>query len=125
MSFLIYGHSSLAELWFNTSYQSTIQMTLFEALYRVPPPIHISYMPNDSNVEVVDIYMMDRESVHALLKHNLTQVIDRMKNMAHRRRIGRVFEVGDMVYLKLNHLCNTLLLMLIINAVQGITVPFK
>lgn len=52
---------SLVEFWDNTSYQSTICMTPFEALYGIIPPIHVPYIPNDSHVAAVDIYMRDRK----------------------------------------------------------------
>ncbi|XP_073111078.1 uncharacterized protein [Elaeis guineensis] len=41
---------------------STIQTTPFEALYGVPPPIHIPYVPGDSNVEAVDLQLRSRET---------------------------------------------------------------
>lgn len=45
-----------AELWYNTSFQHSIGMTPFQALYRRKPPEIIDYRPDDSNLEEVDVY---------------------------------------------------------------------
>lgn len=40
-------------------------MSPFEALYGVCPPLHISYIPEDSYVVAVDINLRDREAATA------------------------------------------------------------
>lgn len=41
----------LTEWWYNTSFHSTIKMTLFVASYEYVPPFHVPYFPKDSNIE--------------------------------------------------------------------------
>ena len=45
---------ALAESWYNINYHSALEMTSFQALYGIPPPIHIPYLPGDSSVAAVD-----------------------------------------------------------------------
>uniref|UniRef100_A0A2C9UWS6 NADH dehydrogenase [ubiquinone] iron-sulfur protein 4, mitochondrial n=1 Tax=Manihot esculenta TaxID=3983 RepID=A0A2C9UWS6_MANES len=45
--------------------------------------------------------MRDKESAINLLKQHLTKAAGRMKQITDKRRSERVFEIGDMVYLKL------------------------
>ncbi|GJV95601.1 peroxidase 64 [Tanacetum coccineum] len=49
-----YKWLSLAELWYNSNYHSSIATTPFEALYGQPPPVHVPYVGGFSNVDVVD-----------------------------------------------------------------------
>ena len=45
----------LAEFWYNTNYHNSLKTTPFQALYGIPPPLHIPYLPGDSPVaEVID-----------------------------------------------------------------------
>ena len=45
----------LAELWYNTSYHLSTQITPFEVVYgRPPPPTYVAYIPGESSVAVVD-----------------------------------------------------------------------
>lgn len=44
----------LAELWYNSSYQTAIKMTPFEALYGRPPPNIRSYVPGSTAVATLD-----------------------------------------------------------------------
>lgn len=91
----------LAEWWYNTSYHSTIKMTLFEALYGFTPPFHIPYFPKDSKIEAIDALLRDREEGIKLLKFYLERAQNRMKQVADRKRSERHFKVGDWVYMKL------------------------
>ena len=54
---------SLVEWWYNSTYHSAIQLTPFEALYGYEPPLHLSYLPENSAVQQVDRYLQDRESM--------------------------------------------------------------
>ena len=48
---------SLAEFWYNTNYHTALELTPFQALYGIPHPIHISYIPGDSPIAAVDKFL--------------------------------------------------------------------
>jgi transposase InsO family protein len=89
-----------AEYWYNTTWNSSIRMTPFEAVYGIPPPRLMSYVPGTTAVESVDVLLKERAQLITLLRHNLQQAQDRMKKFADLRS-ERQFEVGQQVYLRL------------------------
>ncbi|KAJ0980791.1 hypothetical protein J5N97_009046 [Dioscorea zingiberensis] len=91
----------LAEFWYNTNYHTAIKMTPFQALYGIPPPVHIPYFPKDSHMISVNTDLQDREATIRILKRHLQLAQERMRIQANKRRTDRKFEEGDMVYLKL------------------------
>lgn len=76
-------------------------MTPFEAVYGVPPPNFLSYVPGISPVQAVDDYLRDRDTILRELRLNLSRAQERMKNYVDQHRREVTFEVGDYVYLKL------------------------
>ncbi|KAL1533393.1 hypothetical protein AAHA92_33281 [Salvia divinorum] len=76
-------------------------MTPFEALYGYAPPLHVPYLPGDSQVEAVDIALRDREEMISLLKGNLQKAAIRLQRQADKHRVDRSYEIGDWVWLKL------------------------
>ncbi|KAH9762794.1 hypothetical protein KPL70_000939 [Citrus sinensis] len=91
----------LAEWWYNTSYHLSTRMTPFEAVYGRPPPSYIAYIPGTSTVATVDLSLKDRDAMIRLLKANLVDAQARMKLYADKKKSERKFEVGDMVFLRL------------------------
>lgn len=91
----------LAQLWYNTSFHSTINTSPFEALFGIPPPLHLPYFPNDSDVPTVDIFLRDREHALQVIKHHLQRACQRMKQQADKHRVDRSYSIGDWVFLKL------------------------
>ncbi|KAL6340300.1 hypothetical protein AAG906_040737 [Vitis piasezkii] len=73
-----------AEFSYNTSTHSSTKMTPFEAVYDIPLPSLLAYIPGTSRVQAVDEYLCDRDAI----------LLDQ-----HRREVS--FLVGDYVYLKL------------------------
>ena len=57
-------------------------MTPFEAVYRVPPPNLLAYIPGTSLVQAVDEYLRDRDIILLELCHNLQLAQNRMKCQA-------------------------------------------
>lgn len=65
---------SLAEFWYNSSYQSAIGMSPFEALYGQALPSVVAYVPGTSNVATLDELLIERTKILKLLKFNLNRV---------------------------------------------------
>jgi len=76
-------------------------MTPYEAVYGVPPPRLLSYIPGTTRVEAVDEVLRNRKQILNLLQQNIKQAQQRMKKFADLKRTEREFEVGQYVYLRL------------------------
>ena len=76
-------------------------MTPFEAVYGVPPPRLLAYVPGTSNELAVDEYLRDRDTILKELRHNLLLAQERMQYQANKGRRDISFQVGERVYLKL------------------------
>ncbi|GKA89494.1 reverse transcriptase [Tanacetum coccineum] len=87
--------------WYNTNYKTSINTIPFEVFYGQPPLPHITYVPGDSNVDVVDRSTSAREEAISLLKFHLGRSEVRMKNMADKKMSEREFILDDWVYVKL------------------------
>ncbi|GKA24847.1 transposon ty3-I gag-pol polyprotein [Tanacetum coccineum] len=92
---------SLAELWYNSNFYTSIQTTPFESVYGIPPPIHVPYLGDLSKVKAMDKTLKEREEFIQTLKFHLLRVQNRMKQQADRGRSERNFKAGDWVLLKL------------------------
>lgn len=44
----------LCEFWFNTNYHTSTKFTPFEALYGIPPPKLLGYIPGTIKVKAMD-----------------------------------------------------------------------
>ena len=91
----------LAEWWYNTTHHTAINATPYEIVYGQKAPVHLPYLPGDSKLEVVDRSLQVREAAIKLLKFHLARAQQRMKLYADRYRSERHFEVGELVYVKL------------------------
>lgn len=90
-----------AELWYNTTYHKSLQMTPFLVVYcRDPPPLHRFEAGYTTNFELQNS-LQERNMMLVQLKHNLSRAQDIMKNQADKSRGDVELEVGSMVYLKL------------------------
>lgn len=92
---------SMAEWWYNTTFHSSINTMPFEVVYGQAPPLHLSYLPQDSRVDAIDRSFTAREEMMRELKTNLQRAVNRMKQQADKGRSEREFDVGDWVLLKL------------------------
>jgi hypothetical protein len=91
----------LAEWWYNTTYHTALKVSPFQALYGFAPPmINEVAIPGPDDSEARD-FLMEKQQMLAKLKDNLTQAQARMKRYADQKRTERTFEIGDMVYLRM------------------------
>jgi transposase InsO family protein len=91
---------SLAEWWYNTNYHSSLKCTPFEALYGYKPPLISEIMVLGPESPAMD-FLAQKQHMITKLKDNLSQAQERIKKYADQRRTKRQFQIGDMVYLKL------------------------
>lgn len=92
---------SVADLWYNTSYHTTIHTTPFESLYGYPPLLHVSYIAQDRVVASVNQHLMQREAIVQLLRFYMDMAQHRMKQLADKHWSDREFSIRDLVYVKL------------------------
>jgi hypothetical protein len=93
---------SLAEFSYNNSYQSSLKMALFEALYgrRCRTPL-IWSQAGEREIFGPDLVLEAEEKVRVITK-NLEAAQARQKSYHDKRRKPLQFEVGDHVYLKVS-----------------------
>ncbi|KAK1661031.1 hypothetical protein QYE76_049190 [Lolium multiflorum] len=92
------------EFSYNNSYQASLQMAPFEALYgrKCRTPLNWSEV-GDSQVFGPDILREAEEKVHKIREY-LKTAQSRQKSYADKRRREMTFEIGDFVYLKVSPL---------------------
>ena len=92
---------SLAELWYNSSYHTSLGCSPFKALYGYEPNVGAVPTIPDSTSNTVAEIIADRELHLQALKTNLAKAHNRMKLLADQKRQDYHFSVGDQVLLKL------------------------
>eukprot|EP00253_Pinus_taeda_P009495 PITA_09495 len=91
----------LGEFCYNTTYHMSIGMTPFRALYGYDALSFSDMIFGDSRAPGAKDWIQESQEILKALKDNL-QVAQNQQNMyADRRMVERHFEVGDMVYLRL------------------------
>jgi hypothetical protein len=92
---------SLTEYWYNTSFHTAIQCSPFKALYGHSPR-HFGISVADScSVSSLDEWMKDRQLMTEVIKLHLHRATVRMKQQADKGRSEHSFEVGDLVFLRI------------------------
>jgi ribosomal protein L21E len=92
---------SVAEYWYNCCFHSSLGKSPFEVLYGRQPR-HFGLTIDDSvSHSDLSAWLLQRELMMRVVQHNLLRAQQRMKNQADKSRSEREFQVGDMVYLKL------------------------
>ena len=86
---------------YNIHFHSSLQMTLFEALYRYRPPQFNIHQPLRPPIQQLDEFLKGRAIMIQLLQDNLAQAQSRRKCFADKKRTEREFNVGDLGYLRL------------------------
>jgi hypothetical protein len=92
----------LAEFSYNNSYQESIKMTPFEALYGRKCRTPLNWVePGERRLYGIDFVKEAEEQVRAIQK-NIAAAQARQKSYADKRRKPIEFEIGDHVYLKVS-----------------------
>ncbi|KAJ4759850.1 polyprotein [Rhynchospora pubera] len=91
----------LAEYWYNTSFQQSLNTTPFHALYGYNPPLLPLGDLIKSSDHNVNLLFKERQKALSQLKDSLSKAQSRMKKYADLKRTERTFAVGDWVYLKI------------------------
>ena len=93
-------HLPLVEFAYNNSYQASIQLTSYEALYRRPCQSPICWTKvGESSITGLDM-MRDTSEKVGLIQQCLLTTQSRQKSYTDKRRRPQEFEVGDHVFLK-------------------------
>ncbi|KAK1629550.1 hypothetical protein QYE76_003865 [Lolium multiflorum] len=98
------GMDFITEFSYNNSYQASLQMAPFEALYgrKCRTPLNWSEV-GESQVFGPDVLREAEEKVHKIREY-LKTAQSRQKSYADKRRREMTFEIGDFVYLKVSPL---------------------
>jgi hypothetical protein len=92
----------LAEFAYNNSYQESIKMAPFEALYGRKCRTPLNWIePGERRYYGIDFVEEAEKKVH-IIQQNMKATQSHQKSYADRRRRPLVFEVGDYVYLKVS-----------------------
>ncbi|GAU31427.1 hypothetical protein TSUD_221980 [Trifolium subterraneum] len=90
-----------AEFWFNANFHSATGKTPFEIVYGRLPPHLTRWVLGETKVEAVQRDLIDRYEALRQLRHQLLRAQEKMKNQADKRRVERIFMVGEWVFVKL------------------------
>ncbi|KAJ1689340.1 hypothetical protein LUZ63_013495 [Rhynchospora breviuscula] len=91
----------LAEYWYNTTYQQSLNTSPFQALYGYQPTLLPLGDVIKSNNAAVNTMLKDKQRAITQLRGNLVKAQNRMKKYADLKRCERQFQVGDWVYLRM------------------------
>jgi len=91
----------LAEWWYNTNIHASTKLSPFESVYGYPAPKLIPYTAGTTQIQEVENTLKTRDEIICILRANLQLAQDRMKKFADIKRTERSFDVGDLVYLRL------------------------
>ncbi|KAK1610026.1 hypothetical protein QYE76_033699 [Lolium multiflorum] len=95
-------HLPLAEFSYNNSYQSSIKMAPFEALYRRKCRSPICWYEAGASKEFNPNYVKEKQHIIDIIRDRLKIAQSRQKSYADQKRRTWEPQVGDMVYLKVS-----------------------
>lgn len=61
------------EFWFNSTYNESIQMAHFKALFGRDPPMIVKYQPESTRVQQADHMLIESDAILEELKVNLNR----------------------------------------------------
>ena len=90
-----------AEYWYNTTFQRSLGISPFQAVYgRMPPPL-MYYGDRDTSNSCLDEQLKARDEALVVLKEHHRIAQEKMKKNADLKRRDVEYAVGDMVFLKI------------------------
>lgn len=92
---------SWAEFSYNSSPHMSSKLTPFKVMYGRDPPAILKFETGQGVVSSVEETLRERDAILDDLRVNLLRAQQKMKNDADKKRRAESFEVGDMVFLKL------------------------
>jgi len=92
---------SLAELWYNSTFHSSLGCSPFKALYGYEPTVGATLLISPDTLPTIADIIENRELHLQSLKQHLASAQNRMKVMADKKRVDLQFQMGDQVLLKL------------------------
>jgi hypothetical protein len=95
-------HLPLAEFLYNNSYQESIKMSPFEAIYGRPCRTPLSWSESGERVIFGPDIVIEVEEMVKQIQANILAAQSRQKSYTDKRRIPLEFEVGDHVYLRVS-----------------------
>jgi hypothetical protein len=95
------GWLHLGEHCYNTTFHMSIGMTPFRALYGYDAPTLIDLVFEESRAPKAKDWITESQELLKLLKENLQTTHNRQKMSADGQKIEHNFEVGDLVFLRL------------------------
>ena len=99
-------HLPLVEFAYNNSFQSSIGMAPFEALYGRPCRSPTCWWESTDKILLGPDMVRETSEKIDLIRKRMKAAQDRQKSYADRRRTDLEFEVGDMVFVKVSPLRN-------------------
>ncbi|GJZ65324.1 ty3-gypsy retrotransposon protein, partial [Tanacetum coccineum] len=92
----------LAELCYNTSHHSSINMSPFKALYGCDVTSIHNYLPGSTATGSIENSLLEHQKIMSSLKHSIEVSKQKMVTQANKHRLDKHFAVGDFVYLRLH-----------------------
>lgn len=90
----------LSRILVDTNFHTSLQLTLFQALYEYSPPMLSTDIVKGPLTETQMEWLKDKNQILTDLR-NLLQAQSRMKYYADKKKSERELQVGDWVYLEL------------------------
>jgi hypothetical protein len=91
----------LGEYCYNTTYHMSIGMSPLWALYSYDPLTFVEMVFGDSRAPMDKEWIHENQDILRELKDHLQRAQNQQKLYADKHRVERTFEVGDLVYLRL------------------------
>jgi len=92
---------SLCEFWYNSNWHASLGKSPFQVIYGREPRYFGITATNKIIAGDIQSWLAERSLVIASVRQHLLRMQQRMKSQADKKRVERVFAVGDRVFLKL------------------------